>query len=76
MTINKSQRQILEQIGLYLHDHIFSNGQLYVALSKVTFYKGIKILIDKKMHMMVVNRKIYTKNIVYSEIFYDVALHY
>ena len=48
MTINKSQGQTLERVGLYLHDHVFTHGQLYVALSRVTSYNGIKILINKQ----------------------------
>ena len=34
MTINKAQGQAVPNIGLYLPQHVFSNGQLYVALSR------------------------------------------
>ncbi|XP_038698800.1 uncharacterized protein LOC119996288 [Tripterygium wilfordii] len=65
MTINKSQGQTLDKVGLYLPKPIFAHGQLYVALSRVTTYKGLRILIrnttDEPM--------LYTKNIVYDEIF-------
>ena len=71
MTINKSQGQTLKQVGLYLKDDVFSHGQLYVALSRVISYTGIKILIEKKdttSH----EYENYTKNIVYHEILNEV----
>ncbi|CAN1820802.1 ATP-dependent DNA helicase pif1 [Linum perenne] len=34
MTINKSQDQTLDQVGLYLPKPVFSHGQLYVTVSK------------------------------------------
>ncbi|CAN1801725.1 ATP-dependent DNA helicase PIF1 [Linum perenne] len=44
MTINKSQGQTLQQVGLCLQHQVFSHGQLYVALSRVTTRLGLKIL--------------------------------
>ncbi|KAF1862352.1 hypothetical protein Lal_00026883 [Lupinus albus] len=35
MTINKSQGQSLESVGLYLLKPVFSHGQLYIAISRV-----------------------------------------
>jgi ATP-dependent DNA helicase PIF1 len=68
MTINKSQGQSLDYVGLYLPKDVFSHGQLYVALSRVKSKKGIKILI----HDDAKQPKNTTTNVVYKEIFNNV----
>ena len=35
MSTNKAQRQTLDYVGIYLPEHVFRHGQLYVALSRV-----------------------------------------
>ncbi|XP_068309880.1 uncharacterized protein [Pyrus communis] len=64
MTINKSQGQSLKIVGLYLSQTVFSHGQLYVALSRVTSKKGLKIVIAHNSDMPYG----YTKNIVYKDV--------
>ncbi|CAN7111111.1 unnamed protein product [Brassica rapa subsp. narinosa] len=48
MTINKSQGQTLESVGLFLPRPVFSHSQLYVVLSRVKSRSGLKILIIGK----------------------------
>jgi len=69
MTINKSQDQSLKHVGVYLPSPIFSHGQLYVALSKVTLRECLKILIsdDDGEDTDV------TSNVVYHEVFRNVS---
>nr|XP_043633123.1 ATP-dependent DNA helicase PIF1-like [Erigeron canadensis] len=64
MTINKSQGQSLENVGLYLPKPVFTHGQLYVAMSRVKSRKGLKILICDEDGRPT-NRTI---NVVYKEV--------
>ncbi|KAG6632588.1 hypothetical protein CIPAW_13G170000, partial [Carya illinoinensis] len=45
MTINKSQGQTLDFVGIYLPQPVFSHGQLYVALSRAKTASTIRILL-------------------------------
>jgi ATP-dependent DNA helicase PIF1 len=45
MTVNKAQGQTIPNAGIYLPEPVFSHGQLYVALSRSTARKNVKILV-------------------------------
>nr|VDD13456.1 unnamed protein product [Brassica oleracea] len=63
MTINKCQSQSLKEVILYLPKPVFSHGQFYVALSRVTSKAGLTIIKTEDSYQLKV------KNIVYKEIF-------
>ncbi|XP_022041801.2 ATP-dependent DNA helicase pif1-like [Helianthus annuus] len=71
MTINKSQGQSLNKIGVYLPEPVFDHGQLYVALSRATSPDSLKIL-TTPMKDMPSN---VTKNIVYSDFLHQIDIN-
>jgi len=68
MTINKGQGQSLKNVGVYLPSPVFSHGQLYVAILRVTSRDGLKILINDEDGQ----DTDVTSNVVYREVFRDV----
>ena len=46
MTINKCQGQTFKKIGIYLHEPVFTHGQLYVAFSRVSNFSSVRVLIN------------------------------
>ncbi|KAK2417432.1 hypothetical protein QL285_039731 [Trifolium repens] len=68
MTINKSQGQSLDYVGIYLPRPVFSHGQIYVAVSRVKSKQGIKLLIHDEKN----EPKHSTTNVVYKEVFNNV----
>ncbi|KAI3944684.1 hypothetical protein MKW98_021142 [Papaver atlanticum] len=65
MTINKSQGQTLEHVGVYLPKPVFCHAQLYVVVSRTTSREGLKFLIVNKEG----EQEGYTQNIVDQEAF-------
>jgi hypothetical protein len=61
MSINKAQGQSLDRVGIYLNNPVFTHGQLYVALSRCTDRRNLKILLPP-------NANGRTPNIVYREV--------
>lgn len=70
ITINKSQGQSLNTVGLYLWDSVFSHGQLYVALSRASSFEGVHIVAHKSTKH---NNRFTTRNVVYKEVLQKVA---
>ncbi|XP_028061087.1 ATP-dependent DNA helicase PIF7-like [Camellia sinensis] len=61
LTINKSQGQSVNFVGVDLRTPVFSHGQLYVALSRCTSFDRISVLLPN-------DEPDYTTNIVYPEL--------
>jgi ATP-dependent exoDNAse (exonuclease V) alpha subunit len=62
MTINKSQGQSVQHVGLDLRSPVFSHGQLYVALSRCTHPRNLKVLFPTHQTQ---NK---TANVVFNEV--------
>ncbi|XP_051150021.1 uncharacterized protein LOC127264505 [Andrographis paniculata] len=66
MTINKSQGQTLDVVGVYMKQPVFMHGQLYVALSRAKSFDSLHVLIPSDintgMHCS------WTRNIVYKKL--------
>ncbi|KYN05845.1 ATP-dependent DNA helicase PIF1 [Cyphomyrmex costatus] len=62
ITINKSQGQTYDRVGIDLRKDVFNHGQLYVAFSRVRTWQALKIYLGNQRE----NR--FVKNYVYKEI--------
>ncbi|XP_023239126.1 LOW QUALITY PROTEIN: uncharacterized protein LOC111637795 [Centruroides sculpturatus] len=72
MTINKSQGQTLDRVGIFLSEPVFGHGQLYVAFSRVRRATDVKIKILKTSEqgkLIPNNNNFFTKNVVYREVY-------
>jgi ATP-dependent DNA helicase PIF1 len=70
MTINKCHGQTLSTVGVFLPSPMFSHEQLYVALSRVTSPKGLRVLIENSPSSL----DECTPNVVYDEVFSQITV--
>jgi ATP-dependent exoDNAse (exonuclease V) alpha subunit len=77
VTINKSQGQTFDRVGILLEEPVFSHGQLYVAFSRATSREGVKVVyIEGAKQGKMLNKsttvqdreKVFTHKIVYEEV--------
>ncbi|GBN15654.1 hypothetical protein AVEN_167114-1 [Araneus ventricosus] len=71
MTINKWQGQAFDHVGIYFDDPVFSDGQLYVTLSRSMNPNHVKIYTKtpEVQGKLLNNKKYFTRNAVYQEVF-------
>ena len=68
MTINKSQGQTFDKIGISLPSPVFAHGQMYVAFSRVRRFEDVKVWIGPHPSQGVVEDSSWTQNIVYQDV--------
>lgn len=73
MTINRSQSQTLQAVGIYLPKPVFAHGHLYVACSRVGKQNQLKVFVDHdKPHFddesLNNDNDTYTENVVYQSV--------
>ncbi|KAJ8886368.1 hypothetical protein PR048_012579 [Dryococelus australis] len=49
MTINNSQGQTFDRIGIYLPNPVFTHGQFYVALSRAKSFESVSVLAKQSL---------------------------
>lgn len=71
MTINKSQGQTFDHVGIDLPTPVFTHGQLYVALSRSKNQQNIKLRVEESLLQgkLLQTNEFFTPNVVFNEIF-------
>ena len=68
MTINKSQGQTFNKLGIYLEAPVFAHGQLYVAFSSCRSFGDIHVKIEQTTRQGPFQQHTFTQNVVYKEV--------
>ena len=70
ITVSKSQSCGFKRVGIWLNDHFFAHGHLYLAMSRlqVSDDGDYSLLFASRNNMMSDHRGVYAKNIVYDEV--------
>jgi hypothetical protein len=66
LTINKAQGQTIPNVGVFLPNHVFSHGQLYVALSRGVSIQTTKVLIRNSV--VEEEAGAHTRNVVFKDV--------
>ncbi len=70
ITINKAQGQTLQTMEVYLPKPVFCHGQLYVAFSRCSSRRGVRVLVQggSRAALNGAPAGVYTSNVVYREV--------
>ena len=68
MTINKSQGQTFDKVGIYLNKACFAHGQLYVAFSRARSKNDVSVEIVETPEQGKDRGHHYTKNVVLHQV--------
>jgi len=70
MTINKTQGQTLQTVGVYLPKPVFCHEQLYVAFSQCGSWRGVRVLVrdGNRAALNGAHAGVYTSYVVYREV--------
>lgn len=77
ITINKSQGQSFDHVGIHLPTAVFAHGQLYVALSRSRDASEVKVFIENNPQQghLLNDQRIFTRNIVFKEILEQINMN-
>ena len=68
ITIDKSQGQTFDRVGIYLERPVFAHGQLYVAFSRARGFPHIRVKVLPSEMQGAFEGLTYTENVVYPEL--------